>query len=57
MESNDVVGSPRKRKVADPSTYKVNVVKIARLKGEAYTNHAGKNVAAKQRDFKCRYVL
>lgn len=49
-----VVGSPQKRKGSNPETYKVNKVKIARLRGQEYVSHSGKLVPAKQPDFKCR---
>lgn len=49
-----ILGSPRKRKGSNPSTYKVNQVKLARLKGQAYVNHKGKGVPAKKPEFSCR---
>lgn len=49
-----VVGSPRKRKVAQPENYKANKVKEARLKGQEYVNHSGQVTSAKQPKFECR---
>lgn len=56
MEEIDgvVVGSPRKRKGQNKSNYKVNKVKEARLKGQAYVNHSGREVQAKQPKYDCR---
>ncbi|XP_046688948.1 uncharacterized protein ZK1073.1-like [Homalodisca vitripennis] len=62
---NDVViGSPRKRKRRDPSNYKLNIVKEARIKGQSYVSHKGKEVPAKKPQFDCsvfvlfqRYVV
>lgn len=43
-----------KKKKLDPSNYKRNQIKLARCKGEEYTNHRGKKVSAKAPENSCR---
>ncbi|XP_046684658.1 uncharacterized protein LOC124370417 [Homalodisca vitripennis] len=54
MMNDVVIGSPRKTKRRDPSNYKLNIVKEARVKGQSYVSHKGKEVSAKKPQFDCR---
>ena len=52
--STNIVGSPRKRNASNPSAYKVNKVKLARLKGQSYINRKGNEVPPRHPKFACR---
>lgn len=54
MEENPIIPSPRKRKLSDPSSYKVNIIKEARRSGKPYINYKGHEVPPKHPGFTCR---
>lgn len=55
-DCGEISDKPKKRKgVTNEETYKRNVIKKARVKGESYTSYKGKNVHAKIQDtFNCK---
>ena len=46
--------SKKRRNIKQPENYKGNIIKVARLKGDAYVNHGGKSIPAKTPACSCR---
>lgn len=48
---------PKKKRMCNPSTYKRNIIKNSKVKGQAHTNYKGKQIAPRSTGENCRFVL
>lgn len=49
--------SESKKKMCNPSTYKTNIIKNSKVKGQAYTNYRGREIAPRSTGENCRQVF